>query len=589
MTVRSPTPPTFPRPLRSARRDAASQAWVTQAAAASKRPLAPPPNRPPLQHERPAGDAPPAAKRPRAAMPLLDSAPATARTGLPQRSARHNRRPVALAGGEDWGEEEDDEDWGGGSGGESSSGGSLDGDVTDDDHPRPPPRRAAPPAAPPAAAQAAAPRPIPAAAPPAPAPAPAAGGRGRKSNPYGAAAGDDSDDDDFEITDDSDEEDEIIEEDERPRGGRKRAPRGGGAAGGRGRGRAAATAAAVAGEAGADAGTAAGGGGGGRGAGRRKQQAPPVGGLPHVAGSFVARGSPAAVAAAAATAAAAPATAPSAGAAAARGGPDAEAEEDGVGRGAARQDRWLAQAGMVLRDPPAQHLLAAAAVGRLHRCVDERALPRADLALTLMLQLLQLGADARRQLRDRRYAMPPPPERQLADLWPQVVDILAESALDPAPGDEERERAHGSDEGWAELAAGYKADEVVRKVVQVRGHKGARWRRDGGRGAEQGGEGALPGAGAAAAAAAGLPVVQVAMATWAVRERGFLRLPPCAHHPTRAPCADADPGPPREPRPRDRPPAAGAHAPVRPLGLPQRGAGVRALCLLPRRWAAPGG
>jgi hypothetical protein len=160
-----------------------------------------------------------------------------------------------------------------------------------------------------------------------------------------------------------------------------------------------------------------------------------------VAGSFVAPRGGKVAAAAAAAAAAAVARAPREEA--------EEGEEDAIGRGGGGvRDRWLAQAGMVLRDPPSQHLLAAAVVGRLHRCVDERVLPRADLALGLLLQLLQLGVDARRQLRDRRYRMPPVPARALGGVWPQLVDALAEGALEPAPDDEEKERAHSSEEGW---------------------------------------------------------------------------------------------------------------------------------------------
>jgi hypothetical protein len=420
--------------------------------------------------------APPPQRGPRMMLPepgsLLASAPAIARTGLPQRNARRNRRPVMLAPGEDWGAgSESDEDWasgggGGGGGGAgsgspeaSSSGGSDFGDEISDEEfpgraaPAPlGPRRGAA-GVPAAAAQAPAALHAPADVVAAPAAAavvapPVRGG--------GAPIGDDnSDDDDYDL---SDEESDDSEMDEGPLRKKKR---------GRGRGRGIAAAAppapapkrarrdagppapaawpAAPGAAAAVAPQA-----------KRRPSAAAAAASPAaaataaaaagaaadgpslhpVAGSFVAspRGGPGAAAAAAAARAAALAAAP-------------EAEEDGVGRGAA-QDRWLAQAGMVLRDPPAQHLLAAAAVGRLHRCVDERALPRADRALALMLQLMALGVDARRQLRDRRYAMPPPPERTLGSVWPQLVDVLAEAALDPAPGDEERERPHGCADGW---------------------------------------------------------------------------------------------------------------------------------------------
>lgn len=43
--------------------------------------------------------------------------------------------------------------------------------------------------------------------------------------------------------------------------------------------------------------------------------------------------------------------------------------EDACGATAANaQDRWLAEAGMVLRDPPAMHMLAAEVVEILYRC-----------------------------------------------------------------------------------------------------------------------------------------------------------------------------------------------------------------------------
>lgn len=42
--------------------------------------------------------------------------------------------------------------------------------------------------------------------------------------------------------------------------------------------------------------------------------------------------------------------------------------EDACGANAANtQDRWLAEAGMVLRDPPAMHMLAAEVVDTLYR------------------------------------------------------------------------------------------------------------------------------------------------------------------------------------------------------------------------------
>jgi len=459
-----------------------------EAPPAPKRLPAPPPQpkpQPPPQQQRPAPQQQ-QLKRPRpGALPadgLLANAPAVARTGLPQRAARRNWKAVALAG-EEWGESEDDEDWGGdGIGADDSSSGPLDdgeGETDEDASPTPAARggkaagrksarQAATAASGGAVLQAVAiPAMQPAVLPPPPAAATAAA---RPPAPAAVPHGDDdSGDEDYSFSDDmTSDEDELDEGPVRKRAKKQppkqqqqqpapkqppppRAatrPRRIASSGGDGDGNVAVAAPAAAAVA--------------------RMQPPahaPAPAAPSVeegrsllhtvAGSFVApRGAPAATAAAAA---------------AVRAAALAEAEEDGIGRAARHQDRWLAQAGMVLRDPPTQHLLAAAAVGRLHRCVDERTLPRADLALSLMLQLMQLGADARRQLRDRRYSLPSAPARQLAAVWPQLVDVLAEAALDPQPGSEERVRPHGSEDGWQELVGAYKGDEVVRKVVQVGG------------------------------------------------------------------------------------------------------------------------
>uniref|UniRef100_A0A383VWM1 Negative elongation factor B n=1 Tax=Tetradesmus obliquus TaxID=3088 RepID=A0A383VWM1_TETOB len=154
--------------------------------------------------------------------------------------------------------------------------------------------------------------------------------------------------------------------------------------------------------------------------------------------------------------------------------------EDACGANAAHsQDKWLAEAGMVLRDPPAMHMLAAEVADTLHRCMLQRQLPCNVPQLSWLLRLMQLGVAARNSLRESRFVTPPHPARDLHGVWAELLVLLAEGEMEAQPWEQERQRPHraaalGTDgqqqqqqRGWQLLVNEYRRQEVVRRVVQA--------------------------------------------------------------------------------------------------------------------------
>eukprot|EP00775_Hariotina_reticulata_P013351 gene13351-13479_t len=155
--------------------------------------------------------------------------------------------------------------------------------------------------------------------------------------------------------------------------------------------------------------------------------------------------------------------------------------EDVCGANVHTQDRWLAEAGMVLRDPPVLHLLSAQVLDVLYRCMQQGRLPGDAPQLPWLLQLMQLAVVARTSLREAQYSMPPPPTRQLHTVWPELLVMLVAGEMDAQPHDQDRQRCpgsttgqqqsqalqDGSSEGWRLLVAEYDKEEVFRKVLQM--------------------------------------------------------------------------------------------------------------------------
>jgi hypothetical protein len=121
---------------------------------------------------------------------------------------------------------------------------------------------------------------------------------------------------------------------------------------------------------------------------------------------------------------------------------DADAESAGAPGGAGGGADPLAplgDAGMALRDPAAFHLLLAAAVARLGRCVAERLVPAADEPLSTLVRLLMLAVGARHMLRAGEFYFPDPLAHKnsegdsyceaLNNTLPMLAEIRVDSAL----------------------------------------------------------------------------------------------------------------------------------------------------------------
>ncbi|GLC43520.1 hypothetical protein PLESTM_001482300 [Pleodorina starrii] len=107
-----------------------------------------------------------------------------------------------------------------------------------------------------------------------------------------------------------------------------------------------------------------------------------------------------------------------------------EAESAGAGGhgggagGVVEPLRVLGDAGLVLRDPSALHLLAAQALALLQsEVVAAERLPRDVPDLVLVLRLMQLAVECRTMMRDRAYRYPEPDRTVLHDLLPLMAAI----------------------------------------------------------------------------------------------------------------------------------------------------------------------
>ncbi|KAG2491041.1 hypothetical protein HYH03_010488 [Edaphochlamys debaryana] len=111
-----------------------------------------------------------------------------------------------------------------------------------------------------------------------------------------------------------------------------------------------------------------------------------------------------------------------------------EAESAGAGGhgggagGVVEPLRVLGDAGLVLRDPSALHLLAAQVLALLHtEVVAAERLPRDVPDMALLLRLMQLAVEARSMMRDRVYRYPDPDKAVLHDLLPLLAAALVDS------------------------------------------------------------------------------------------------------------------------------------------------------------------
>lgn len=156
------------------------------------------------------------------------------------------------------------------------------------------------------------------------------------------------------------------------------------------------------------------------------------------------------------------------------GGEDSDGGESGVGRGDGACAA-LADAAMVLRDPPVLHLLAHEAVRTLEGCVERQADPGDDPRLGALSKLIAIATGARDALQRLpgggggggsaagvvdacRLVVP----RVMATFFPRLAEAIAEAQL--RDSDNEDEPVPGDDVDGG-LVALLQQDAVARKVA----------------------------------------------------------------------------------------------------------------------------
>lgn len=125
-------------------------------------------------------------------------------------------------------------------------------------------------------------------------------------------------------------------------------------------------------------------------------------------------------------------------------------------------EKDLAEAGMVLSDPPAMHVLVAAIVTQLQR-IPKGHLPSGNADLLFLHRVLQLATSSRRMLQNRTYLFPVPRDEIMREFYPALNALLneAEDVADPGA-------ALGQPTPEMRQVAQYlPADAVTRKVVQM--------------------------------------------------------------------------------------------------------------------------
>lgn len=132
--------------------------------------------------------------------------------------------------------------------------------------------------------------------------------------------------------------------------------------------------------------------------------------------------------------------------------------------------RVLGDAAMILRDPSTAHLLAHQVIRQLEAVVAAESSPGDDGSLLFMTRLMQLGADAKRQLKERRFGLPEVDRDIVHTFYPLLAGAIMEA--DMRSDDEEESPANHHSSGTLEgaddsLVALLKQHEVVRRVTQV--------------------------------------------------------------------------------------------------------------------------
>lgn len=90
----------------------------------------------------------------------------------------------------------------------------------------------------------------------------------------------------------------------------------------------------------------------------------------------------------------------------------------------------IAEAGMILRDPSALHLIIKQVLHRLPVIFEAQGVPSEDEDLVFLTRLLQLAVGCRQMLKEKRYAFPPVKMELAGDFFAILIGFSMEAALD---------------------------------------------------------------------------------------------------------------------------------------------------------------
>eukprot|EP00891_Asterochloris_glomerata_P009209 jgi/Astpho2/9209/Aster-07167 len=126
--------------------------------------------------------------------------------------------------------------------------------------------------------------------------------------------------------------------------------------------------------------------------------------------------------------------------------------------------RVLGEAGMIVRDPSALHLLVFQVLRRLKHASEAGKLPCDDADLTFIVRMLQLSAECRQMLRGHSFSFPEAPDGVMHDLFPQLMILMLEED-DSGPSCPVDDDEDGDPD--LRIVSFLKREEVARRVVQA--------------------------------------------------------------------------------------------------------------------------
>eukprot|EP00899_Mesostigma_viride_P024734 jgi/Mesvir1/5445/Mv15502-RA.3 len=105
----------------------------------------------------------------------------------------------------------------------------------------------------------------------------------------------------------------------------------------------------------------------------------------------------------------------------------------------------LADAAMILRDPPVLHLLLHEVLASLIAVVEREGIPKDDERLLFLTQVLGLSLGARKMLKDGVYLLPPPDKSLLQSFFPDIAQLMLDDLLREPDEGVEMEEEEGED------------------------------------------------------------------------------------------------------------------------------------------------